>query len=257
MVTIVAVRAFGLARAVLRYGERLSSHDLALRQLARLRERFYRRLQPLVPGELRRGGGDLLSRFVSDVDTLSDLYLRALIPLLVAAGVILGASLAAWLILPAAGVAVLVSLLAAALVLPGLGTALAARADRRQGAVRARLTEQLVETIDGAEELLMNGRAGERVQTLDATDAELSRLARTDALAASAATAFGGVLVAAGLVAVLLAGIAAVRDGLAERCAAGVARLPAAGRLRGRHAAARRRAHACARAPPAPAACRR
>ena len=50
MVTIVAVRAFGLTRAALRYSERLASHDLALRQLARLRVRFYERLEPLLPG---------------------------------------------------------------------------------------------------------------------------------------------------------------------------------------------------------------
>jgi len=49
MVAIVAVRAFGITRAVLRYAERLSSHDLALRQLARLRVNFYRSLVGLVP----------------------------------------------------------------------------------------------------------------------------------------------------------------------------------------------------------------
>ena len=74
---IVAVRAFAIARSLLRYGERLASHDAALRLLGRTRAAFYRRLAPLVPGDL--GGprsGDLLSRFVGDVDTLQDLYLR-------------------------------------------------------------------------------------------------------------------------------------------------------------------------------------
>ena len=78
---------------MLRYGERLGSHDAALRLLGRVRARFYRRLAPLVPGDL--GGprsGDLLSRFVGDVDTLQDLYLRALAPPVVAALVIAAAS---------------------------------------------------------------------------------------------------------------------------------------------------------------------
>ena len=34
MVAIVAVRTFGLAKGVLRYAERLASHDAALRALA-------------------------------------------------------------------------------------------------------------------------------------------------------------------------------------------------------------------------------
>ena len=84
MVAIVAVRAFGISRAVLRYAERLASHDLALRQLARLRVHFYRSLVGLVPGGLAERSGDLLSRFVADVDTLKDFYLRVVIPGLVA-----------------------------------------------------------------------------------------------------------------------------------------------------------------------------
>ena len=58
-VTIAAVGGFGIARATLRYVERLASHDVALRQLARLRSQFYLRLAPLVPGQLRgQGRGD-------------------------------------------------------------------------------------------------------------------------------------------------------------------------------------------------------
>ena len=82
---IVAVRFFGLARPVARYLERVVSHDLAFRVLARLRVRFYERIEPLAPAELgayRRG--DLVSRMVGDVDTLQTLYLRGLGPPLVA-----------------------------------------------------------------------------------------------------------------------------------------------------------------------------
>ncbi|HTW40962.1 MAG TPA: thiol reductant ABC exporter subunit CydC [Solirubrobacteraceae bacterium] len=214
MVVIVGVRAFGLSRATLRYAERLCSHDLALRQLARLRVRFYERLWPLVPGQLRRGGGDLLARFVGDVDALSDLYLRALIPALVAAAVIAGASFAAWLMLPLAGVAVLASLTLAALTLPWLSATLAARADRRQARVRARLTGELVESIDGADELRMLGCTHARIRALADSDAELSRLARVDALVAALASTLGSVLTGVGLLVVLVVGIAAVHAGV-------------------------------------------
>ncbi|HTZ86518.1 MAG TPA: thiol reductant ABC exporter subunit CydC [Solirubrobacteraceae bacterium] len=253
MVTIVAVRAFGLSRAALRYGERLASHDLALRQLARLRVRFYARLVPLLPGAFRRDGGDLLARFVADVDTLSDLYLRTLIPAIAALVVIAGASLAAWLILPASGGAVLGTLALSALALPWLSARVAQRSGRRQAAVRARLLGELVETIDGAAELVMCDRGEDRVRQLQDSDAELSRLVRADALAASLATFLGGALSAVGLLVVLVLGIDAVHSGalsgvllaalafLLLASYEGVAPLPAAARaLRGCAAAARR-----------------
>jgi ABC-type transport system involved in cytochrome bd biosynthesis fused ATPase/permease subunit len=84
-VAIVAVRFFGLARPVARYLDRLVSHDLAFRVLARVRVRAYERIEPLAPAELegyRRG--DLLSRLVADVDSLQNLHLRGFHPPLVA-----------------------------------------------------------------------------------------------------------------------------------------------------------------------------
>jgi thiol reductant ABC exporter CydC subunit len=262
MVAIVAVRAFGLARAALRYGERLSSHDLALRQLARLRVRFYERLAPLLPGQLRRGRGDLLAGFVGDVDTLSDLYLRALIPGLVALLVIAGASVSAWAMLPSAGGAVLGSLGLSALVLPWISGAVAARSGRRQAAVRARLLGELVETIDGAGELVMCGRAEERLQRLSTTDAELSRLGRRDAFAAALATGLGGAITGIGLLVVLALAVAAVHAGalsgvllaalafLLLASYESIVPLPAAARsLRACATAARRVQDVCERAP--------
>ena len=63
MTAIVAVRFFGLTRPIARYLERLSSHDLAFRDLARVRVRTYERLEPLAPGQLESyRKGDLLSR---------------------------------------------------------------------------------------------------------------------------------------------------------------------------------------------------
>ena len=130
-VTITAVRSFGIARAALRYAERLASHELTLRQLARLRTTFFHRLAPLVPGRLaRQGRGELLARFVGDVDTMADLYLRSLIPVLVAAVVIAGAAVAGTIMLSTVGLVLAVALIADAV----LSSWLADRA----GAVSAR-----------------------------------------------------------------------------------------------------------------------
>jgi thiol reductant ABC exporter CydC subunit len=213
MVTIVAVRAFGLTRAVLRYSERLASHDLALRQLSRLRQRFYRNLVPLVPGGLSNRSGDLLSRFVADIDTLKDLYLRVLIPGLVSLLVLIAATLAAWLMLPTAGLAVLLSLTLAILLLPWLSGTVASRAARRQAPARARLTSELIEGIDGASELALAGQAAAHAERLTHSDNRLARIARSDALASSATATAGGVLAGAGVLALLLVTIPAIHSG--------------------------------------------
>jgi thiol reductant ABC exporter CydC subunit len=219
-VAIVGVRAFAIARALLRYGERLASHDAALRLLGRVRANFYRRLAPLVPGDLSdRGrigprGGDLLSRFVGDVDALQDLYLRALAPPVLAALVICAAGLTAWLILPAAGPVVFVCLLLAATVVPALAALLASAAGRRQAPARAALTAELVETIDGAAELAVAGRAEERIAWLRAADGRLAAFARSDGLAAGAATALGSLAAGLSVLAVLLVAIPAVHRGV-------------------------------------------
>jgi ABC-type transport system involved in cytochrome bd biosynthesis fused ATPase/permease subunit len=102
---IVAVRFFGLGRPLVRYLERLASHDFAFRLLARVRVRFYERIEPLAPAglqEYRRG--DLVSRMVGDVDALQSLYLRGLGPPVVAVGAGAVAIGVAAAILPAAAV---------------------------------------------------------------------------------------------------------------------------------------------------------
>ena len=76
MVAIVGVRLFGLARPVLRYAERLLSHDVALTELAERRARVFDAVVPLVPGALGPARGDLLTSLVDDVDAVVDRALR-------------------------------------------------------------------------------------------------------------------------------------------------------------------------------------
>ncbi len=261
--TIVAVRALALARAGLRYGERLSSHDVALRHLARVRKRLYDRLAPLVPGDLRGvDRGALLSRFVTDVDQLQHLHPRALTPPLVAAATVAGAGAAAAILVPVAGAALAAALLAAAAATLGL-TAWALRgAARAEADERAALTSALVEAIDGAPELAVAGRAGERVAAIAAHGARLEAIQRRYAFAGAGASAAGGLLTGAGLLGVLAVGVSAVHGHalsgvllaalvlLAVAAAEGVAPLgPAARHLRACAVAAGRLDEICAAEP--------
>lgn len=115
LVAVVGVRAFGIARPVLRYAERILSHDEALADLAGRRARMYAALVPLTPARLgRRSRSSLLSGVVDDVTDIVDAQVRVTVP--VASGVVagvLGALLAA-LLEPRAGVAIATLLLAVA-----------------------------------------------------------------------------------------------------------------------------------------------
>ena len=121
IVAIVVVRFFGLGRPVIRYLERLSSHDLALRVLGPARMRFYERIEPLAPAQLDcYRSGDLLSRIVADVDALQNVYLRGIGPPLVAllAGAVSVGVAAAFLL--AAGIVLAVGLLATGILVPSV-----------------------------------------------------------------------------------------------------------------------------------------
>lgn len=169
MVAIVGVRTFGLARPVLRYVERLRSHDLALRLLARRRVEVYDALVPLVPGRLGRRRGDLLASVVDDVDGVVDDALRVRLPLRSGVLVALVATAVTSLLLPVAGAAVAVVCLVGGGLAFALARAGAGTAERRTVALRAALSEVAVETAQVAPELVMwqaEGTATDRVARL-------------------------------------------------------------------------------------------
>src|SRR6478672_6029106 len=154
---IVAVRFFGLARPLARYLERLVSHDVAFRLLARIRVRFYERIEPLAPAELDAyRQGDLLGRMVGDVDALQSLYLRGLGPPMVglAVGAISVAVAAA--ILQQAALVMAAGLLAGAAVVP-LASWRLGRSAAGSAAARGTLSAELVELLHGAPELVVYG----------------------------------------------------------------------------------------------------
>jgi ATP-binding cassette, subfamily C, bacterial CydC len=183
-VAIVLVRFFGIARPVARYFERLASHDLALRVLGRARVRVFERIEPLAPAQLsgyRRG--DLLSRFVADVESLQNLHLRGTGPMLVAlvSGAVAVAVTAA--LLPAAAIILALGLLVGGIAVPALAGWIGRRAARLDALARGELTAELVETVRGAPELAVYGRVEERLSRLAVADGALARVLRRSALA--------------------------------------------------------------------------
>ncbi|HTU15992.1 MAG TPA: thiol reductant ABC exporter subunit CydC [Solirubrobacterales bacterium] len=213
-VAIVAVRFFGISRALLRYGERLSSHDLAFRTLTDLRRRFFARLVPLVPGGLdgtRRA--DLLSRFVSDVDRLQDLYLRGLTPPLIAIVTSLVCVTVAAVVLPVAGLTLAAMLLLGGVAAPALTRWAARSAGRRQAAARSDLAVNLHEIATGGAEIAVAGREGDWLDRTAGADREVTRLQRRDAVNGGMAAGFTTLFAVGAAVAVTAVSVPAVADG--------------------------------------------
>ena len=67
------VQAFGFGRGVLRYAERLSGHDAALRLFSSFRTSASDSLAKLAPAGLAEyRSRDLIARVVTDIDSLAD-----------------------------------------------------------------------------------------------------------------------------------------------------------------------------------------
>ncbi len=84
-VGIIGIQIFSLGRGVFRYAERLISHNITFRILAKLRLWFYDAIEPLAPARLMHfKSGDLLQRVVDDIQSLENIYTRVLGPPLTA-----------------------------------------------------------------------------------------------------------------------------------------------------------------------------
>ncbi len=213
-VAIVGVRFFGVSRAVLRYLERLASHDATLRVIGTLRVRLFARLEPLVPAELGSlRVGDVLSRFVGDVDVLQGLMLRGLLPPAVALATSLLALAVAAAVSPIAALVLASALLLAGLAVPALARAASRAPAARLAAARAHLQAELVESLAAAPELVAFGASGAAVERIERADTQVARLERRHALVTAAGEASVTVLSGLAVVAVVVAAAQSLRSG--------------------------------------------
>ena len=215
---IVGIRFFGLARPLARYLERLASHDVALRSLGRARAQVYEAVEPLAPAQLediRRG--DLLSRFVGDVDSLQNLYLRGLGPPLVALIAGTGSVVIAALFLPAAALVLGLGLLVGGIAVPVAASSVSRRSSERYAKARGALSAELVETLAGSAELAAFGLERDRIRTMRRSDSQLVRISRRAALADGLGDCLRLLVTGATVVGVLAVSIQAHADGRLDR----------------------------------------
>ncbi|HLT83718.1 MAG TPA: ATP-binding cassette domain-containing protein [Phototrophicaceae bacterium] len=216
-VASVAVRTFGIARGLMRYVERLVSHDVALRGMATLRERVYTTLAD-APTDVVSGlhRGDVLARTGADVDAVGDVVVRGLLPAAVAAVVGAGTvTLVAWLH-PVVGAVLAACLLLAGVVGPLLSMRAARMDELAQAAARTDLSAGAMAMVEGAAELTVSGRLPRARAALADTERRLARA--KDAAARPAALAAGLDHLATGIavLAALVLGVQATAAGTME-----------------------------------------
>ncbi len=205
LVAIVGVRAFGLGRAALRWVERLTAHDAALRMTADLRVRLWRALAAQGPAADRTPGG-ALARIVGDVGLLQDLSVRVVPPAAVAAAVPTLTLAALGLLSPAAaGAAALVFAVTTALVLLA-HRRVDAGAARAEGTLRVTVLHDVTTALDGAADLRAHGLAAATAAELAAVADRRSAVAATGARAGALGT--GLVALGTGLAAVVATAVA-------------------------------------------------
>ncbi|HTI82227.1 MAG TPA: thiol reductant ABC exporter subunit CydC [Acetobacteraceae bacterium] len=251
----IALRGLGSARVVLRYAERLTTHEATFRALADLRVWFFRNLARSGSGGLGfRQAGDALARLVTDIEALDGIYLRILVPL--AGAILLLPVLVVLIGLHSAGLALVIGTLfaVAAFVLPWLGANMAMRAAAALAETIAALRITALDTLTGLREVRAFGAEGRMLAAVQAREASL--LTAQHDLASRTAFANAGAFLCAqaAILAILVAAgsnptAAVVAAFLVVAAFEAVGGLPRAGVLAGHAAAAARRVLEAAEVP--------
>ena len=255
LVAPVALRGVGVARVVLRYLERLVTHDATFRALADLRVWFFRNLARSTAGGLGfRQAGDVLARLVSDIEALDGLYLRILVP--AAGAVLLLPVLIVLLGMHGVALAAVIAVLfaTAAFVLPWLGARMATDAGQTLATTTGALRIAALDALTGLREVRAFGAEGRMLASVQAREAAL--LSTQHELAARTAMAGAGAFLCAqcAILAVLIAAgsnpvAAVIAAFLVVAAFEAVGGLPRAGVLAGHVATAARRVLEAADAP--------
>ncbi|BCW35734.1 ABC transporter [Arthrobacter sp. StoSoilA2] len=168
---IVGVRFFGIGRAVLRYCERLLTHDAIFAAMTRLRGALWAALSRRALS-LRRllQGGNVLGSIVDDVDTLRDLLPRVALPPLTALGVGAAAITATAMVLPVAVTAVASSTLVGLIVAPLFAVLADRNAAKAEQQLRSVVLRGVAAALDARAELTANGVAGRILTALSDKD---------------------------------------------------------------------------------------
>ena len=207
-IAVVAVRMFAISRGVLRYCERLATHDTALRAAGTARAQVYHRLaHGPAAAAVRLHSGELVARVGADVDTLADVLVRAMVPIGVAAVLAVAATAVIAAISPPAAAVLAICLLIAGVVAPALAGRAAATQEALARQRRSERDTAAMIALEHAPELRVAGALPELItesqRRQHAWGAALDAAARPAAIGEAMPTAAIGVSVLGAVVAAL------------------------------------------------------
>jgi len=180
-VAIVSVRFFGLSRGVVKYASRILEHKAALGAQSDLRVRIYQNFTRRTGQELLEiRSGAALSKVMSDVETLQDLWLRVFSPWLsaVLAGVA-GVGII-YLLLPIAGKIVGALFLIACFAIPFLASF--ASGSREQRNLESEIFDQIMQATTMVEESIIFGFDKKLIQEIDSKQITIAEIESKNAL---------------------------------------------------------------------------
>ena len=166
-----SVRGLAIGRTVMRYFEKIVTHDATFRILSKLRVQVFEKIIPLSPAVLNRyRNSDLLNRLVSDVDTLDSLYLRLLAPFFTAAFVIIAMTIGLSLVNIPLALGLGLFLLILLIIIPTVFYRLGQEFGERLIQARATYRTQFLEFIQAQAELLLFNAEDKLKEKMSATE---------------------------------------------------------------------------------------
>ncbi len=176
MVT-AAVRFFGISRAVVRYFERVISHDLTFRILSDMRSLLYRKLDSRsLAWMMGRKSGDLLARLVSDIETLQHVYLRIITPAATAFIISILTCTALWFFDPVLALSTFVFLALGGIAVPLLAIRLSRSEGSNDVVLKSGMKAYLVDRLQGLQELLWLGQKRKTAEDVAGMQQQLNSL---------------------------------------------------------------------------------
>ena len=166
-----SVRGLAIGRTVMRYFEKIVTHDATFRILSKLRIQVFEKIIPLSPAVLNRyRNSDLLNRLVSDVDTLDSLYLRLLAPFFTAALVIIAMTIGLSFVNIPLALGLGLFLLILLMIIPTVFYRLGQEFGERLIQARATYRTQFLEFIQAQAELLLFNAEDKLKEKMSATE---------------------------------------------------------------------------------------
>jgi ATP-binding cassette, subfamily C, bacterial CydC len=209
-----AVRFFGISRAVVRYFDRVVSHDLTFKILLYMRSKVYRSIDSMSLAWLMgKRPGDLLTRLITDIEALQNAYLRIVSPVITAILISFLTILSLWFFDPLLALATLFFHILSGVIVPVISVQMAKGRGKADVNTKAGLKVLLVDKIQGLQDILWLGRKESTIDEFSAMQQELNGIQHKNAGVSGILEGLSSVFANAGMFTILVFAIPLVMQG--------------------------------------------